>query len=79
MESDLQRYGITGVSPWAVREVTEFKAKGLLPKSLQSCNMSDGITRGQMCSIAVLAYNKAKGTTLRPSGGTISGTRTTTM
>ena len=69
MESDLQRYGITGVSPWAVREVTEFKAKGLLPKSLQSCNMSDGITRGQMCSIAVLAYNKAKGTTLRPSGG----------
>lgn len=69
MESDLQRYGITGVSPWAVREVTEFKAKGLLPKSLQSCNMSNGITRGQMCSIAVLAYNKAKGTTLRPSGG----------
>ena len=31
--------------------------------------MSNGITRGQMCSIAVLAYNKAKGTTLRPSGG----------
>lgn len=60
--------GYTGISTWAIREVREMQENGMIPDCLNKSNMSNAITRAQMCSIAVLAYEKATGTTVTPSG-----------
>lgn len=53
--------GYSGISTWAIREVQEMQQKGMIPSCLDGCDMGKPITRAQMCSIAVLAYNKATG------------------
>ncbi len=60
--------GYSGISDWAIREVMEMASNGMIPDCLSNCNMSDSITRAQMCSIAVLAYKKATGEDPQPSG-----------
>ncbi len=60
--------GYSGISDWAIREVMEMETKGMIPACLSNANMSNPITRAQMCSIAVLAYQKATGEEVRPSG-----------
>lgn len=64
----IYKQGYTGISNWAIREVEEMQVKGMIPKCLDGCNMSSSITRAQMCSIAVLAYQKATGKTYTPTG-----------
>ena len=59
----IRKEGYTGISTWAIREVQEMQSKGMIPSSLDKCDMSKAITREQMCSIAMLAYQKASGTT----------------
>ncbi len=65
----IQAQGYTAISTWAIREVQEMQSKGMIPDRLDNCNMSRGITRAEMCSIAVLAYAKATGKQL-PAGTT---------
>lgn len=59
----IRKEGYTGISTWAIREVQEMQSKGMIPSCLDKCDMSKSITRAQMCSIAVIAYQKATGTT----------------
>lgn len=63
----IRNEGYTGISTWAIREVQEMQSKGMIPSCLDNCNMSNSITRAQMCSIAMLAYQKATGTTYTAS------------
>ncbi|MBE6927313.1 MAG: hypothetical protein E7467_02285 [Ruminococcaceae bacterium] len=60
--------GYSGISDWAIREVMEMETKGMIPPCLSNCNMSNAITRAQMCSIAVVAYRKAMNENVQPSG-----------
>ena len=60
--------GYSGISEWAIREVMEMENNGMIPDCLANCNMSEGITRAQMCAIAVLAYQRATGIDAEPSG-----------
>lgn len=57
----IRNEGYTGISNWAVREVEEMQRNGMIPSCLDRCNMSLSITRAQMCSVAVLAYEKSTG------------------
>lgn len=57
----IQAQGYSGISTWAIREVQEMQQKGMIPSCLDNCDMSKPITRAQMCSVAILAYNKATG------------------
>lgn len=59
----IRKEGYTGISTWAIREVQEMQSNGMIPACLDKCDMSKAITREQMCSIAVIAYQKATGTT----------------
>lgn len=60
--------GYSGISDWAISEVMEMEMNGMIPPCLANCNMSNAITREEMCSIAVVAYKKATGTNPQPSG-----------
>ena len=60
--------GYSGISTWAIREVQEMQQKGMIPPCLDGCDMSKPITRAQMCSIAVRAYNKATGLSYAAQG-----------
>lgn len=60
--------GYSGISSWAILEVMEMQEKGLIPDCLDDADMSKAITRAQMCSIAVLAYEKATGQDYTPTG-----------
>lgn len=60
--------GYSGISTWAIREVQEMQQKGMIPACLNNSDMSRPITRAQMCSIALLAYNKATGTSYTAKG-----------
>ena len=62
----IRKEGYTSISTWAIREVQEMQSMGMIPSCLSNCNMSRGITRQEMCAIAVLAYNKATGSTYVP-------------
>lgn len=53
--------GYSGISTWAISEVQEMQKLGMIPSSLDNCDMSKPITRAQMCSIAMLAYTKITG------------------
>lgn len=59
--------GFYNISTWAIREIKEMDDNGMIPSVLDGCNMSRAITRGEMCSIAVLAYEKVSGTTYTPN------------
>lgn len=48
-----------GLSKWAVPEVTEMYELALVHPNVQGTPMKGGITRGNMCKIAVLTYKKA--------------------
>lgn len=66
----IRNEGYTGISNWAVREVEEMQRNGMIPSCLNRCNMSLAITRAQMCSIAVLAYEKFTGADYAPKANT---------
>ena len=65
-EVEIQQGGYSGISSWAIAEVSEMQRGGMIPSCLDNCNMSDSITRAQMCSIAMTAYNKINGTAYTP-------------
>ena len=67
-EIQIREEGYTGISPWAVREVSEMQDNGMIPACLNNCNMSTSINRAQMCSIAVTAYEKVLGSEYQPNG-----------
>ena len=58
--------GYTGISNWAVSSVMTMMEKGMIPASLSKSNMSNAITREQMCSVAMLAYTAATKKTYYP-------------
>lgn len=60
--------GYSGISSWAILEVMEMQERGMIPACLDNADMSKAITRAQMCSIAVLAYEKATGESYTPTG-----------
>lgn len=60
--------GYSNISPWAIREVKEMDDNKLIPSVLDNSDMSKSITRSQMCSIAVLAYEKISGKDYTPTG-----------
>ena len=51
----------SNVSDWAKSEVAEMEALGLLPDCLLNADLSANITRGEMCELAVYAFEKATG------------------
>ncbi len=59
--------GYSGISDWAIREVMTMDENGMIPSCLDNSNMSQPITRAQMCAVAVLAYKKATGEDPQPS------------
>lgn len=65
---EILNQGYSGISPWAILEVQEMQKRGMIPQCLSNCNMAAAITRAQMCSIAVLAYEKVTGQEYTPSG-----------
>ena len=67
-EIQIREEGYTGISPWAVREVSEMQDNGMIPPCLDNCNMSNSINRAQMCAVAVTAYEKFFGTDYQPKG-----------
>lgn len=62
--TDMPSY--TGISPWAVPYVLHMSELGLIPERFLSVIMTDKIDREEMCAIAMLAYNKIKGSTYVP-------------
>ncbi len=50
-----------GVAEWAEIEVTAMDQLGLIPEALQYADLSEEITRQQMCTIAVDTYEKLTG------------------
>lgn len=58
---EIYAQGFSNISTWAIREVKEMDEKGMIPSVLDNCDMSQPITRAQMCSIAVTAYGKITG------------------
>ncbi|MBQ4565352.1 MAG: S-layer homology domain-containing protein [Oscillospiraceae bacterium] len=65
---EILNQGYYGISTWAILEVQEMQKRGMIPDCLNNCNMASPITRAQMCSIAVLAYEKVTGKEYTPSG-----------
>lgn len=54
-------------SDWAVEQLDEIEAAGLIPASLDEADMTVNITRQELCQMAILAYRKATGRTeLKP-------------
>ncbi len=50
-----------GVPNWALMEITSMDRLGLIPEELAYSDMSDIITREEMCSIVVSAYEEVSG------------------
>ena len=57
-----------GISSWAYTEVSTMDRNGMFPKCLRDVNLKSAITREQMCSIAILAYNQFMGKPYQYSG-----------
>lgn len=53
------------VSDWASTEVGEMRDMGLIPDSLMNSDLNQRLSRLNMCRIAVLAYEKLTGTTIK--------------
>ena len=62
----IESQGYSGIANWAISAVMTMKEKNMIPSSLDNCNMTSPITRGQMCSVAMLAYTAATGQTYSP-------------
>ena len=60
--------GYSGIPAWAVAEFSEVVKLGIILSSLDNADLSKPISRAQMCSIAMLAYNGLMGTEYTPSG-----------
>lgn len=60
--------GYSGISDWAILEILQMEENGMIPSCFAGCDLSENITRAQMCSIAVLAYCKVTGIDAQPSG-----------
>lgn len=71
---EILNQGYSGISPWAILEVQEMQKRGMIPQCLSNCNMAAAITRAQMCSIAVLAYEKVTGKEYTPTGAHFTDT-----
>lgn len=69
MEDAIYAQGYSGISSWAILEVSEMQDLGMIPSCLDGCNMSNVITRAQMCAIALTAYEKLSATKYTVSGG----------
>ncbi|MBR4309247.1 MAG: S-layer homology domain-containing protein [Oscillospiraceae bacterium] len=63
----IESEGYTGIADWAINSVLTMKEKNMIPTSLNNCNMTNAITREQMCSVAMLAYTAATGKTYDPN------------
>ena len=63
----------SNVSDWAKSEVAEMEALGLLPDCLLNADLSANITRGEMCELAVYAFEKATGNDIDMSNETFTG------
>lgn len=57
----MEGMGYENISSWAVQEVMEMQIEGLIPEFMKGRDMTAPISRADMCSIAMLAYNKATG------------------
>ena len=66
-DETIENLGYENISPWAVQEVMEMQMEGLIPEFMKGADMTVPISREQMCSIAMLAYNKAMKTTYKTS------------
>lgn len=65
----------SGVSSWAEDKVAAMDELGLIPESLANSNLSNNISRLDMCRMAVLAYTKVTGKTIEvPSSHPFSDT-----
>lgn len=51
-----------GVADWALLEVTAMDRLGLIPEELMYADLNTGITRREMCAIAVSTWEKVTGT-----------------
>lgn len=54
----------TDLSPWAEEEVFAMEDLGLIPESLLDADLTQGITRLEMCRVAMLSYETLTGTSL---------------
>lgn len=68
MEDQIYSQGYSGISSWAVMEVSEMQELGMIPSCLDGCNMSLAITRAQMCAIALCAFNRLSGEAYAATG-----------
>ena len=59
-ETDEKR-NYNGISEWAYASVSQLDAMGILPDSIVNCTMTDPITRGQMCDLAMATYKAVMG------------------
>lgn len=59
----IESQGYSGIANWAIDSIMSMQEKNMIPSSLDNCNMTQAITRGQMCSVAMLAYTAATGKT----------------
>lgn len=48
-------------SSWAVTELKQMNGQSMIPAAIYGLNMQKGITRSDMCKVAVQVYQKAKG------------------
>jgi len=54
----------SAISPWAEEEVYAMEDLGLIPESLSDADLTQGITRLEMCRVAMLSYETLTGTSL---------------
>ena len=57
----------TNASAWAEAELKKASSLGLVPTILKGTDMTKSITREEFCELAVLLYEKMKGTTVAPA------------
>lgn len=53
----------SGVAEWAEKSISAMDDLGLIPDSLANANLSNNISRADMCRVAMLAYTKITGHT----------------
>ena len=57
-------WAFSNISPWAEEEVCAMEELGLIPETLLDADLTQGITRLEMCRVAVLSFEALTGTTL---------------
>ena len=62
---------------WALPELEQASQAGILPASLESADLTQRLTRQEMCQVVVHTFSKLVGKTLYPPAPAISRIRTT--